>query len=71
MLNYYDSVYENLLGKSGCPNIFLRRQRTLCVAVYMNKIFKLRNIDRLICRKYEANLKIPNPNQVNFGGAVI
>ena len=35
LLNNYDSTYEDLLEKSGYPNMNLRRQRTLCIE--MNK----------------------------------
>ena len=55
--NDYDSTYKDLLEKSSCPNMKLRRQRTLCIEIYkalnelnpgyMNDIFKLRNTDRL------------------------
>ena len=58
LLNDYDSTYEDLLEKSGYPNMNLRRQRTLCIEIhknfcklnpgYMNDTFKLRrNTDRL------------------------
>ena len=30
-LNDYDSTYEDLLEKSGYPNMNLRRQKTLCI----------------------------------------
>ena len=70
LLNYYHSIYENLLEKFGCPNMNLRRQRTLCITGYMNESFKLRNIDNLIRGKYKPNLKIPIPNQVTLGGAM-
>ena len=56
LLNDYESTYEDLLEKSGYPNMNLRRQRTLCIEFdktlnelnrgYMNDIFKLRNTDR-------------------------
>ena len=32
--NDYDSTSENLLEKSGYPNMNLRRQRTLCIEIY-------------------------------------
>ena len=31
LLNDYDSTYEDLLEKSGYPNMNLRRQKTLCI----------------------------------------
>ena len=34
-LNDYDSTYEDLLEKSGYPNMNLRRQKTLCIEWYM------------------------------------
>ena len=53
LLNDYDSTYEDLLQKSGYPNMNLRRQRTLCIEIYktlnklnpgyMKDIFNLRN----------------------------
>ena len=57
LLNDYDSTHEDLLEKSGYPNMNLRRQRTLCIEIYktlnklnpgyMKDIFKLRNTGRL------------------------
>ena len=77
LLNDYDSTYEDLLDKSGYPNMNLRRQRTLCIEIYktlnklnpgyMNDIFKLRNTDRLTQEKYKLNLEISKPNQTTFG----
>ena len=69
-LNYYRSIYENLLEKFECRNMNLRRQRTLCITGYMNESFKLRNIDNFIRGKYKPNLKIPIPNQVTLGGSM-
>ena len=75
--NDYDSTYKDLLEKSSCPNMKLRRHRTLCIEIYkalnelnpgyMNDIFKLRNTDRLTREKYKLNLEIPKPNQATFG----
>ena len=58
LLNDYDSTYEDLLEKSGYPNMNLRRQRKLCIEIYktlnklnpgyMNDIIKLRNTNRLL-----------------------
>ena len=77
LLNDYDSTCEDLLEKSGYPNMNLRRQRTMCIEIYkilnklnpgyMNDIFKLRNTDRLTREKYKLNLEIPKPNQATFG----
>ena len=77
LFNDYDSTYEDLLEKSGYPNMNLRRQRTLCIEIYktlnklnpgyMNDIFKLRNTDRLTQEKYKLNLEISKPNQTTFG----
>ena len=77
LLNDYDSASEDLLEKSGYPDINLRRQRTLCIRIYknlnklnpgyMNDIFKLRNTDKLTREKNKLNLEIPTPNQATFG----
>ena len=74
LLNNYDSTYEDLLEKSGYPNMNLRRQRTPCIEIcnklnscYMNDTFKLINTDKLTREKYKLNLEIPKPNQVTFG----
>ena len=71
LLNDYDITYEDLLEKSGYPNMNLRRQRTVSIEIYktlnklnpsyMNDIFKLRNTDRLT---REKSLK---PNQATLG----
>ena len=76
-LNNYDSTYEDLLEKSGYPNMNLRRQRTLCKEIYktlnklnpnyMNDIFKIKHTDRLTPEKYKLNLEIPKLNQATFG----
>ena len=73
LLNDYESTYEDLLEKSGYPNVNLRRQRTLCIEFdktlnelnpgYMNDIFKLRNTDRPTREKYKLKLEIPKPIQ--------
>ena len=77
LLNDYDSTYEDLLEKSGYPNMNLRRQRTLYIGIYktlnklnpgyMSDIFKFRCTDRLTLEKYTLNLEILKPNQVTFG----
>ena len=56
LLNDYDSTPEDLLQKSGYPNMNLRRQRTPCIEIYetlnklspgyINDIFKLRNTEK-------------------------
>ena len=76
-MNDYDSTYEDLLEKSGYPNMNLRRQTTLCIGIYeilnklnpgyMNDIFKRRNTGRLTREKYKLNLEIAEPNQDTFG----
>ena len=40
LLNDYDSTYEDLLEKSGYPNMNLRRQRTPSIQIYktLNKL---------------------------------
>ena len=72
-LNNYNSFYEDLLEKSGYPNMNLR---TLCIEIYktlsklnpgyMSDIFKLRNTNRLSQENYKLNLEIPIPNQATF-----
>ena len=69
LLNDYGCSYEDLLEKSSCPNINLRRQRTQCIEIhktlnklypgYTNDILKLRTIGRLTREKYKLNLEIP------------
>ena len=76
MLNDCDT-YEDLLEKSGYPNMNLRKQKTLCIEIfktlnklnpgYMNGIFKLRNTDRLTREKHKLNLEIPKLSQATFG----
>ena len=56
LLDGHDSTYEDLLEKSGRPNMNLKRQITRCIEIYqtlielnprcMNGIFKLRNTGR-------------------------
>ena len=43
LLNDYDNIYEDLLEKSGYPNMNLRRHRTLCIEIYktLNKQTRL------------------------------
>ena len=72
LLNDYDSTYEDLLEKSGYPNMNLNLNLNLkflneSTPGYMNDIFKLRNTDRLTREKYKLNLEIPKPNQATFG----
>ena len=72
LLNNYDSTYEDLLEKSGYPNMNLNLNLNLkflneSTPGYMNDIFKLRNTDRLTREKYKLNLEIPKPNQATFG----
>ena len=40
LLDDYGSTYEDLLEKSGYPNMNLKRQRTLCIEIYktLNKL---------------------------------
>ena len=61
LLNDYESTYEDLLEKSGYPNMNSTGHRTLCIEIYKtlnklnpgysNDIFKLRNTDRENSRK--------------------
>ena len=72
LLNDYDSTYEDLLEKSGYPNMNLRR--TLCIEICktLNSIqviwMKFLNLEiRQFREKYILNLEIPKPNQATFG----
>ena len=77
MLNGFGSTYEDLLEKSGLPNMNSRIQKTLCTEIcktlnllnsgYMNDTFKLRYTSRLTGEKYKPNLENPKPNQATFG----
>ena len=69
--------YELLLEKSGKPTMNLARERLLCIEVYktlnslnpcfMQELFKLRETNRNVRKKYKLNLNIPVVNQVNYG----
>ena len=37
LFNDNDSTYEDMLEKHGCPDLHLRRQRTLCIEIYKVK----------------------------------
>ena len=77
LLNGFGSTYEDLLEKSGLPNMNSRSQKTLCTEIcktlnllnsgYMNDTFKLRYTSRLTGEKYKPNLENPKPNQATFG----
>ena len=77
ILNDYESSYEDLLKKSGNPNMDLRRTRSLCIEIYkinntlnpefMKNLFKVRQTNRAKREQYKLNLKIPKSNQVSFG----
>ena len=67
LFNDYDSAYEDLLEKSICPNMNLRRQTLYKLSPdYINGIFTIRNTDRLTREEYKLNLEIPKPNQDTF-----
>ena len=38
---------------------------------YMNEIFKLRKISRVVSSNYKLNLDVPTINQVSFGGMIL
>ena len=63
LLDDYDSTSEDLLEKSGYPNMNLRRQRTLCLEIYklnpgyMNDIFILRNKNTLLVKNMSLTWK--------------
>ena len=73
----YESSYNELLEKSGRPDMNLSRQRTLCIEIYktlndlnpsfMKNIFKERETNRLVREKYKLNLTVPKSNQFTFG----
>ena len=73
----YITSYEDLLLKSGSSSMNVKCLRTLCVEIFktldnlnpsfMNKIFILRQTDRLGLEKYKLNLGISGYNQVTFG----
>ena len=56
MLNDYKNYYEDLLKKSGNPNMDLKRTRSLCIEIYktlnilnpefMKNLFKVRKTNR-------------------------
>ena len=65
VLDDYTSSYKLLLEKSGKPTMKLAIERLLCIKVYktlnslnpcfMQELFKLREINRNVCNKYELN----------------
>ena len=69
-------LYNELLEKSGRPEMNLSRQRTLCIEIYktlndlnpsfMKNIFKERETNRLVPEKYKLNLTVPKSNQFTF-----
>ena len=77
---YEDYVlsYEELLQKAGRETMKVNRLRSLCIEIYklinninptyMNEIFKLRKISRVVRSNYKLNLDVPTINQVSFGG---
>ena len=66
-LRFLLNDYEDLLEKSICPNMNLRRQTLYKLNPdYINGIFTVRNTDRLTREEYKLNLEIPKPNQDTF-----
>ena len=74
ILNDYESSKEDLLEKSGNPNMSLTRTRSLSIEIYktinnlkpefMKNWFKYRKTNRAQREQYKLNLEIPNSNQV-------
>ena len=78
MKTSYVLPYEELLQKTGKETIKVNRLRSLCIEIYklinninptyMNEIFKLRKISRVVHSNYKLYLDVPTINQVGFGG---
>ena len=74
----YVSSYQELLRKAGKETMKVNRLRSFCIEIYklintinptyMNEIFKLRKISRVVRSNYKLNLDVPTINQVSFGG---
>ena len=66
----YVSSYEELLQKAGKETMKVNRLRSLCIEIYklinninptyMNEIFKLRKISRVVRSNYKLNLEFTN-----------
>ena len=77
---YEDYVLSNeeLLQRAGKETMKVNRLRSFCIEIYklintinptyMNEIFKLRKISRVVRSNYKLNLDVPTINQVSFGG---
>ena len=77
---YEDYVLSNeeLLQRAEKEAMKVNRLRSLCIEIYklinniiptyMNEIFKLRKISRVVHSNYKLNLDVPTINQVSFGG---
>ena len=77
---YEDYVLSNeeLLQRAEKEAMKVNRLRSLCIEIYklinniiptyMNEIFKLRKISRVVRSNYKLNLDVPTINQVSFGG---
>ena len=71
-------MYEELLWKAGKEAM---KVKSLCIEIYklinninptyMNEIFKLRKISRVVSSNYKLNLDVPTINQVSFGGMIL
>ena len=71
-------MYEELLWKAGTEAM---KVKSLCIEIYklinninptyMNEIFKLRKISRVVSSNYKLNLDVPTINQVSFGGMIL
>ena len=77
---YEDYVLSNeeLLQRAEKEAMKVNRLRSLCIEIYklinniiptyMNEIFKLIKISRVVRSNYKLNLDVPTINQVSFGG---
>ena len=76
LLNDYENSYEQLLEKSGKPNMNLRRIIFLCIPInkiintlnsdFMKNIFEIEKNNRIVRERCKLNLNIPRTNQVTF-----
>ena len=77
----YLSPYDTLLAKSGKVTMKASRLRSLCIEIYksinsinptfMNQIFRLRVVNRMVRSQYRLYLDRLKVNQVSFGNRSI
>ena len=77
----YLSPYDTLLAKSGKVTMKASRLRSLCIEIYksinsinptfMNQIFRLRVVNRMVRSQYRLYLDSLKVNQVSFGNRSI